>query len=159
MTAFFDPSADAALVRMEFRDSPELATVAASAEYDVIDFYTKTGRDMRWTAGRTLLPTFVESVDVNLGPFEVAPNMFVMLRQFNVDPTVCDAVLAGALRRTIAGVIDWRMQQMSYDPLLTNKSAGDKHATMRANANEPYPRNWNRLLDKFDTRPKSGWCP
>src|ERR1035437_1022339 len=153
---FFDPSVDAALIRLEYRESPELETVASTAEYDVLQVYTLYPRDARWTAiiAYGLIYTIENYKTQDAGPFGLPNKLYVWLRTFKPAPSDCGPELAAALKRTIALVIDWRMAQSNYNPMLTNKSADTTHITMRSDANEPFPRNWDKAIRTFDVRPK-----
>jgi len=89
----------------------------------------------------------------------------VFLRGYKVnsqDPNV-DQNLYFALKRTIAEVIAWRLNQWkAIEPGVSSTSGTDagtpKSKTFRATAEDKYPPDWTRWLYAYDSRPLLwGW--
>jgi hypothetical protein len=157
--AFFDPAADAGLLRQEYRESPELAAIADECELAVLRYYTKRRRDRRntnlstyWSVGSSYGDYMTQDV---ASPLAWGPSSkpVVWLYGYMPDPAACEAGLALDIKRTVALVANWRFAQNRISPVESRRSSQDQvHADYRESANDTFPPNWDRYLRQYDAR-------
>lgn len=174
MTTYFDPNntGDKNLLPPGMRSDSELANVASLAEADVIGYYTQEPAYFLYTNQLGLQGFFDASFGVGeditnqIAPANaVVPQVRVFLRGYKADaadPAV-DPNLKLALKRSIAEVIAWRLNQWKeIEPGVASSSGTDagtpKSKTFRATAEDRYPTDWTRWLYPYDSRPQLwGW--
>lgn len=149
MATYFDSTqaADKNLLRPGNRTNTDLANVAADVEKDVIEHFTARAHYTLYTA-RASLPVAGELVNESLG-------LYVFLRGYKADAAdaAVDSDLKDALKREIAGVIDWRLMQRDVNTLTTSESDGSgKSISLRGDANAIFPPGFGRRLRNFDLR-------
>lgn len=148
MAAYFDTTdnADLAMLPKILRTAEELADVAAESEADVILQYTEP------QAADSEDFTLRENLRFNVqtGDFE-----FVYLAGFTedaADPDV-DPGLKKAMKRTVAAVIHWRLNQWKREPgVISESDDRGKSRTYSDQIDSPFPPGWDRWLAPFDTR-------
>lgn len=150
MATYFDSTApaDKNLLRPGSRTNTDLANVAAEAEKDVIEHYTRAGRSAVYTSRAVWQDGSPVLVNATLG-------LYVFLAGYREDAAdaAVDADLKDALRREIAGVIDWRIMQRDVNTLAMSESDGTgKSVSLRGDANAVFPPGFGRRLRNFDLR-------
>lgn len=145
--AYFDAgnTAHLALIVTPLRSHPDLATVAASAEFDVIGQYTR----------KLPMPPVDPAYTLSQG-YDKGNGTWVALAGFN--PTVAsvtDADLVTALRYTIADVLAWRLSLTDFNPGVQSFSTAiGISKSLRTDANRKFPPgHWGYRLDAWDIRP------
>lgn len=159
MTAYFDPNdvAHLALLPAELREAQDLADVAADAEADVINVYTRRAADLRYTAQLPAIGDGAPTVLLysNRTATKIGVDLYVFLEGFqeDADAATVDADFKVAMRRAIAEVIKWRLRRWSQD--LAVQSEGNRDGMSRSyrdSAEDPFPKGWSRWLREYDTR-------
>lgn len=125
---------DLALLPPELRDSPDMANVAASAETDVLERYT------RFTAHPSGCAVVVDE--------GTSMQRYVYLRGYACDPMDAAEPFAAAFRREIANVIRWRLARANKKPNVTSESATSTRTTRvyRTDAEQSFPPDFGRVL-------------
>jgi hypothetical protein len=148
MATYFVVADDKPLLRPANRTNADLANVAADAEKDVIGAYTDRAHYTLYTArvgSSEGTPEFVNE----------ALSLYVFLRGYKVDAAdaLTDPDLKDALKREIAGVIDWRLMQRDVNTLTTSESDGaGKSVSLRPGAEGVFPPGFGRRLRPYDIR-------
>ena len=173
MATYFVVATDTALLPPGIRAHAELANVAALAEADVIGAYTDDPAYFLYTT-QLGLQGFL---DVSIGRGEditnqsapstaVVPQVRVYLKGYKVDSADAnvDPNLKLALKRTIAEVIAWRLNQWSgnIEPGVAMSTGTDgsvpKSKSFRPTAEDIFPPGWDRWLRPYDTTQRLwGW--
>lgn len=159
MTTYFDSNdvAHLALLPPEMREAQDLADVAAEAEADVINVFTKRTPDLRYTALQPAVgdgaPTVLLYSDRQATM--IGDQLYVFLHgyQEDADHASVDPDFKVAMRRAIAEVIKWRLRRWSQD--LAVQSEGNRDGMSRSwrdSAEDPFPKGWSRWLREYDTR-------
>lgn len=149
MASYFNVADDADLVSPDVRSSQDLQTVAEQAEKDVIRFYTRKepGDASGW---RT---TFPEGTEVNAA---LGLHVYLLGYETDADDEDTDDDLKDALKRTIADVTSWRLQQnkLGFNVLAKSDGLGGQNRRgreFRADALDKFPPGWNWRLRSFST--------
>lgn len=144
-----------------------MANVAALCEADVIGYFTADPPYFLYT-NQLGLQGFLdasggmgEDVTNQGAPSNaIVPQLRVYLSGYKVDASnaAVDPNLRLALKRTIAEVIAWRLNQWkSIEPGVASTSGTDagapKSRVFRATAEDRYPPDWTRWLYAYDSRP------
>lgn len=163
-TPYFDVTStngDLLLLPQSVRIDGQLAAVAAIAERDVINCYTDSPPYFLFTNQLGLLGFF----DASYGTGEdisnqsapataLVPQLRVYLRgykQDSSDPNV-DPNLKQDMKMAIAEVIQWRMNiWKAMEPGLKSSSETGRNKVFRDDAVEPFPPNWTRWLEKYNS--------
>lgn len=159
MAPYFDPNdvSHLALLPAELREAQDLADVAADAEADVVNHYTRRAPDLRYTAQQPIAldgqPVVLLLTDRTATQVGVGLYVFLEGYQEDADHASVDPDLKTDLRRAIAEVIKWRLRRWSQD--LAVQSEGNRDGmsrTYRDAVDDPFPRGWDRWLRKHDSR-------
>lgn len=161
MTTYFDATqeADRALLPQAQRGYQDMANIAPLVEADVIALYTDVPQPGSYEPG-------APNAQVNENPGEdistssTGVQLRVYLKGYKVDASLADANLRLALKRTIAEVIAWRIQQrVGGEPGLQSASGdGSKSKGFRERAEDAFPVDWDRWLRPFAAgRAPWGW--
>jgi hypothetical protein len=158
-TVYFDTT-DAtnclALLPTNLRVAEDLAWLAAESEADVINHFTREitrAAYVGYPAPVTLPISFrTTSVYTDLGNGRA-----VYLKNYTVDPSQCtDPLFMMALRRTVAAVYRWRVEQMKRDVQVKQSSNGGGGAIGSGQRTfttyDALPPAWDRYLKPYDTR-------
>lgn len=173
MTVYFDPTneADLKLLPKGYRDHEDLPVVAPLCEADVIDFHTEVP-SYWWLATSQL--GFIQypwgwgglenpGTDVSAPPSNSTTNakIRVYLKGYradvnntagtgSTDPLV-DPNLVLALKRTIAVVIPWRLNQWTLIQPGVKSATTDvgKGIVFKDNGEDAFPPDWDRRLIVF----------
>lgn len=167
MSVYYDHTdpADLALLPTSMRNAKDVEDLAPLVEQDVINHYTRRQHDMRYTVlqpvsappvGMAARPTFVFTprgfaTDIGNGAL-------VYLAGYTADSAdaQCDANLRNALKREIAGVLQWRLEQRQRGLGVSSMGGqGGVTKSFRASADDPFPPWFGRWLKAYDTRPAS----
>ena len=124
---YFDASDNAhkALLPTDLRGRSDLADLAAVAEADVLDAFTR----------------YDEAAEADV----------VDLRGYDSDPEGAEASLASTLRRTIANVIRWRAALWDREPAASMEVRGSRTKSYKGSSDSDFPPNWRRPLRRFET--------
>lgn len=139
MATYFDAtdSDHKAMLPEPIRDADDLANVAAEAEYDVIEFYTRYGAET------------TDAVQVGTSDF------YVHLYPWESDADDVDTTsypyFVTDMRRTIADLVRWRFEQRRRELGVTGKSSdtGASRTFTEQFHHDRFPPNWNRRLEKY----------
>lgn len=158
MTNYFDVTLDTdlALVPSSYRQATNLALLASEAESDILAYYTT----LLEPASFAPLSQLLEWGQLWVVPSPVGQYVSlldgrgVFLNQYTVDASLCASVaLKLAMRKTIARVLVWRLNQETRDTSTQLESVvGRTFKNYVADHDAPFPRHWDRDLRQFDTR-------
>lgn len=154
MTTYFNVGApeDLRLLPTGSREAKDLPDVAALAEADVINEYTRTVVSIdSWAIVTQYRPaTQLAGTD-----------RWVYLRGFKEDASqVTDVGFGVAMKRAIAEVIRWRLGDWKTDQRVESEGSTTegRSRSYRDDARDTFPPGWDRWLEPFDTRePAWGW--
>ena len=166
MTTYFDTTADKLMLPPSVRNHTELANVAALVEADVLAYFTDDPPYFLYTNQLGLQGFFDASWGVgeditNQGApaNAIVPQIRVYLRGYKQNPSdaAVDPNLKLALKRTIAEVITWRINQWTAIEPGVQSSAGQeggapKSKSFRPGAEDAFPPDWIRWLYPYDSR-------
>ena len=150
---YFDTTEATHLVMLPegIRADSDLANVAAEAEADVIAHFTE-GREGNSDPVKYLMSRDRTELTDGSGN---GIGLYVYLMGYEADPADAEQNLVAAMRRTIAQVIRWRIQQREKNALRASES-GDAGTfsgfSFRGDAERPFPPGAFRWLGGFDTR-------
>lgn len=166
MANYFDYASadDKKLLLSSHRTHPDLETVAALAEADVIEHYTERPPEILYTAR---LGARVDGLITGAtGRFEdvtttgqpssaTVAQRRVYLLGYKTDSGHADVdpALKTALKRAIAEVINWRLSRLTREPAVDSASdGGGKSRSFSPNSQDAFPPEWSRRLEPFDSR-------
>lgn len=160
MATYFVVADDKLLLPPAARTNADLANVAADAEKDVIGHYTARAHYTWFTARLGFAPYFAHTglVRSSEGTPELVNeslSLYVYLRGYKKDAAdaAVDPDLKDALKREIAGVIAWRINQRDVNLLTSSEADGHgKSVSLRPDANAVFPPGFGRRLQPFDIR-------
>lgn len=153
MTAYFNPADqnDLAYLPENFRQDSRVAALAPIVEADVIGEYTRSLPSTfdLYRINESVYPLVVIGTYERLGTY-----LGVFLRGYKADASdsAVDPYFKVAMKRAIAEVLVWRIQQVRVDPMVESESADNKSKTYRPEASEPFPPSWKRWLLPFETQ-------
>lgn len=162
MATYFDHTVQAHknLLPSDIRTDAELSNVAAIAEADVINEFTRAPGYTNYTSDEELLRDGIVSTEVvgeditaeGAPSGAIVPTVKVYLRGYKVDADdpATDPNLKLALRRTIAEVIRWRFGQWRREQAVASASDGNsKSRSFRDGSDSSFPPDWDRWLKPF----------
>lgn len=153
MATYFIVANDKTLLPPDIRTDPELANVAPLAEADVIGMFTEAPPYLNYTARAGQLADGIVSQEVqgvDISASVTGPQLRVYLRGYAVDAAQADTNLAAAMKRTIAEVIRWRMNQWKREQGLSSSSDSvGKNRAYLENFQDAFPPEWDRWLRPF----------
>lgn len=166
MTSYFDTTNDKTLLPPAYRNHAELANVAVLAESDVIGYFTEDPPYWLYTT-QLGLQGFLDAssgtgedvTNLSAPASAIVPQLRVYLRGYKVDASHAnvDPNLKLALKRTIAEVIAWRLNQWTVIEAGMQSVSGQeggvpKSKSFRPGAEEAFPPDWTRRLYPYDSR-------
>lgn len=153
---YFDASGssdDLSLLPKRFRadqDLPELADVVTADIVAQFSLSTYDGPAYAWQATN-------QGVVLAEGPLaglvKLDDYLYVALRGYAEDPTAADPRFREAMRREIADVLLWRIQQSKRGLGLESEGDGETSKTYRDTADHPFPPHFPRHLRPFIVEP------
>ena len=153
--AYFDLTANGHMLRKATRENDDVEAIVAKAEYDVFDYYRKIEPNTLGSPlqGATRIRTGLQNLTIQGD----APT--VMLRYYKADPTLLttDTELAfkEAVQRTIAALVELRVEQSSREPGVKMERRGRRTIEYFENSTAPehsVPKSVRRYLAKYDIR-------
>lgn len=138
MARYFRYAADdLALLPSSIAERDDLEQLAADAEDDILDLYTRPDQDPGQLA-----------VVLDAG---AVVERYVWLKGYAVDPNSAHPAFAAAFRREIAAAIRWRAGYVDKKANLSYESAGDPNTakTYRADAERRLPPDFGRALRSY----------
>ena len=153
---FFNPnpeSPDLQRLPAGIRRDEELSVLAAECEAAVLAAFTITLASP--VVGRAESYPIVSPAPTGAYALDATYGVYLCLRGYDPDPTLCAAALAEALRQEIASVIRWRRAGWRADPLTQTESSSDgtKVVSYRDDKNAPFPQHFGMYLRPYDVRP------
>lgn len=146
-----------ALLPSGMRDAPDLELLAAEAEADIVRFYTRRDRDPVAVEDYPNSPLSFASFTRTSTEIGTDSGIRVYLLGYAADPDSVDSTtypnFVTDLRRTIVSVVAWRLQQAKRGlGVVSEMTAGGTSRAFRADADSPFPPNWDRWLRVYDNR-------
>jgi hypothetical protein len=135
--SIFDIQDDIGLLPKDYHNADQLQDVVDAAEVDVLEAFTS-------------------DTDHQDESFELSadPPLYICLKGYNSNLTLMNALLKTRLKRVIADVVVWRINQWKKNPLVGGSSSSDKSSmSYKANANDLLPTSILKRLSAFDLRP------
>ena len=156
MASYFDHTKTdhLALLPPDIRKHGEIPTIAVLAEADVIGHHTDAPPYLNYTARHAQLNDGIVPMETVGEDVSASANvqLAVYLRGYKADADHADVDpnLKLALRRTIAEVIRWRLNQWVRDQALTSSSdGGGKSRSYADYMKDAFPPRWDRWLRPF----------
>lgn len=160
MTAYFETattSTDLLLLPDTLRAHRDLATVAAQAEADVIEQFTRRSpvrfSDLRYGFSATV-------TDADAGtPYDLGNGQAVYIDTYDPDASAAtvDAGMKRALKATIADVIAWRLKKIGEAGDILSSVGGNAGASKQFRdhfASAFPPGRWTFRMKRWDIRPE-----
>jgi len=154
---FFNPnpeSSDLQLLPAALREDEDLAAIADECEAATLARFTGV-LPGRASLARDYAAFSLSSVPTGAYTVDASDGVYVFLRGYEPDIADCEARLAAALKREIAGLIRWRHAQWRMNPTSASESSGqgDKAISYREDKNLAFPPTFGMYLRPFDLRP------
>lgn len=155
-TPFFDTTnaVHIAMLPEGLAGDSDLANLAANVEAAVLAAYTVfagSGVDSSISIyQRSVLPEgsyeLLDALGEGIG-------VFVCLRGFDPDPTLCESYFAAAMRREIADALRWRWAQWRGSMTSASEGKKDSSKSYRRDTTDRLPPDFGSWLRPWDVRP------
>jgi hypothetical protein len=136
MAKYFVLPADRSLILpAALQAHASLPAISGETEYDIIEKFTGNLRTTLYVGS----PSLLLNGDA------------VFLAGYREDAADADPKFARALKYTVADVTSWRLQALNRDRAVATGMSMDRTQLIkyRADANAPYPANWQHRLRKY----------